>query len=80
MLYLLVLLYTFCKFKYYKYLFIIILNLITPNHSSKEKFDIHQIDLALISYNRFSDKSAPLMFNVLHFQIMQRYIFLLIEY
>ena len=68
MLYLLVLLYAFCKFKIYKYLFIIILNLTTSNHSSKEKFDIHQIDLALFSYNKFSDKSAPLMFNILHFK------------
>jgi len=68
MLYLLVLLYTFCKFKIYKYLFIIILNLTTSNHSSKEQFDIHQIDLALISYKRFRDKSAPLLFNFLHFK------------
>ncbi len=45
MLYLLVLLYTFCKFKDYKYLFIIILNLTTSNHSSKEKFDIHQMQI-----------------------------------
>lgn len=41
MLYLLVLLYAFCKFKIYKHLFIIILNLTTSNHSSREKFDIY---------------------------------------